>query len=242
MPGHLKIGTVLLALLALAGCDSETEIEYVDEYACAGPDLGLDGRWFGAMEDDTGTLFTLEWHVCGDEITREVVGGFASSVTGLLWSTGPNAWRGVLSDGTELRLLSDPARRHAMLVNDVFEFAVLERGAVGLPGYFLDDLDGNWSGRHARLGWNSTSVQAAWASCGAGRCDTAEAGGITATLWLDTLDVDFGLYRGDFVDSFGDAGLAGALMSPDLLFLGTYTCPDGFSGPWDCTFGALSFD
>ncbi len=46
MPAQLKIGTMLLALLALAGCDSET---IVVEYRCAGPDLGLDGNWFGAM-------------------------------------------------------------------------------------------------------------------------------------------------------------------------------------------------
>jgi hypothetical protein len=31
-------------------------------------------------------------------------------------------------------------------------------------------------------------------------------------------------------------------MSSDLLFLGTYSCPSGYGGPADCTFGALSFD
>ncbi len=239
MAAHLKIGTLLLALLALAGCDSETTVV---EYGCPGPDLGLDGRWFGAMEDDTGALFTLEWEICGDYIARETIGGFSSSVTGQLWETGPGTWRATLSDGTEVRILGNAARHHLMMVNDFFEFAVLERGARDLPGWFFDDLDGHWSGRHARLSWSSTYVQNAWALCGAGRCDTNEAGGVSATLWFDVLEEDFGMYRGEYLDSFGDEGIAGALMSPDLLFMGTYTCPFDYLGPEDCTFGALRFD
>jgi hypothetical protein len=238
MAAHLKIGTLLLVLL-LAGCDSET---VVVEYHCTGPDFGLDGNWFGVMEDDTGTLFTLEWEVCGDRITREVVGGFSSAVTGRLWPTGPGAWRGRLSDGTEFRMLADASRRHLMAVNDFFEFAVLERGALGLPGWFFDDLDGHWSGRHARLTWTSLDVQQAWALCGAGRCDTTEASGVSATLWFDVLDESFGMYRGEYVDSWGNEGVTGALMSPDLLFLGTYTCPFDYLGPEDCAFGALHYD
>jgi len=241
MAAHLKIATLLLALAALAGCDSEVDVIVVD-VECTGPDLGFDGRWFGAMEDDAGTLFTLEWEVCGDRITREYVNGFASSVSGDLWQTGAGTWEGQLSDGTWFRLLADPARRHLVMVNDLFEFAVLERGAEGLPGWFFSDLDGQWSGREAYGDWRPAYVQDTWALCGAGRCDTVAADGYAATLFFDVLEEDFGMYRGDFVDSFGDTGLAGALMSPDLLFLGTYICPDGFGGPWDCTFSALSFD
>lgn len=240
MTNTLRIGSLLLALLALAGCDDDDGHETA--HYCTGPDLGLDGTWFGAMEDDTGTLFTLEWRVCGDEIAREIVGGFSSGVTGQLWQTGPGAWRGVLSDGTELRMLTDPARRHAMMVNDVFEFAVLEREAIGLPGYLFSDLDGHWSGRHAWLSWSAGQVQDAWALCGAGRCDTTEAGGVSFTTWYDVLEPEFGMYRGEAIDSFGNDGIAGALMSPDLLFLGTYTCPLDYLGPEDCTFGALRFD
>jgi hypothetical protein len=239
MAAHLKIGILLLATLGLAGCGSETT---VIEVHCTGPDLGLDGHWFGAMEDDSGALFTLEWEVCGDRITREIVGGLSSAVSGRLWQTRPGAWRGVLSDGTEFRMLTGASRRHLMMVNDYFEFAVLERGARGLPGWFFDDLDGHWSGRHARVTWNSMDVRTAWALCGAARCDSSEAGGVSATLWFDELDREFGMYRGEYLDSWGEEGIAGALMSPDRLFLGTYTCPFGFLGLEDCTFGALQYD
>jgi hypothetical protein len=238
MTAPLRIAALLLAALALAGCSEETEVIIVD----CGPDLGFDGRWYGAMEDDTGALFTLEWQVCGDTITREYVNGFASSVSGQLWQTGADTFEGRLSDGTWFRLLADPARRHLVMVNDFFEFAVLERGAVGLPGWFFTDLDGEWSGREAYADWRPDVVQASWAVCSDGICDTVAADGYAATLYFDVLEADFGMYRGDFVDSLGQAGIAGALMSPDLLFLGTYTCPDGFAGPEDCTFGGLRYD
>jgi hypothetical protein len=139
-------------------------------------------------------------------------------------------------------MLTGPGRFHAMMVNDVFEFAVLERGALGLPRYFFSDLDGTWRGRHARFGANSAQLHDAWAWCEDGICDTEDTGGTFATLFFDELDRDFGRYLGEFVDAQDAAGVAGALMSSDLLFLGTYTCPTGYLGPADCTFGALSFD
>jgi hypothetical protein len=239
MTARLRIAALLLAALALAGCTEETEVIVVE---CTGPDLGFDGRWYGAMEDDTGTLFTLEWQVCGDRITREYVNGFPSGISGQLWQTGAGTWEGRLSDGTWFRLLADPARRHLVMVNDFFEFAVLERAATGLPGYFFTDLDGQWSGREAYDDWRPEFVQASWALCGEGRCDTVAADGYAATLYFDVLETNFGMFRGEFTDSIGQAGIAGALMSPDLLFLGTYTCPDGFVGPEDCTFSGLHFD
>jgi hypothetical protein len=240
MPATAKIGILLTALLALAACGGERERVVVVD--CPGPDLGLDGTWFGAMEDDGGDLFTLEWRICGDTITREIVSGFSTGISGRLWQTGPGAWRGRLSDGTEFHMLTDPGRRHAMMVNDYFEFAVLEHEALGLPRYFFSDLDGAWSGRHARLGRSSTELRDAWLLCADGVCDSEDAGGTFATLWFDELDRDFGLYFGEFVDSRDTFGFAGALMSSDLLFLGTYTCPSGYRGPADCTFGALNFD
>jgi hypothetical protein len=238
MPASAKIGILLTALLALTACNDE-RVVIVD---CPGPDLGLDGAWFGAMEDDGGDLFTLEWRICGDRITGEFVNDFSSGVSGRLWQTGPGAWRGRLSDGTEFHMLTDSGRRHAMMVNHHFEFAVLERGAPGLPNYYFSDLDGSWSGRHARFGSSSTQLRDAWMLCAEDICDSEDAGGTFATWWFDELDRDYGRYLGEFLDSQGAAGIAGALMSSDLLFLGTYACPSGYRGPADCTFGALGFD
>jgi hypothetical protein len=233
---HLKGLLLLCALPLLAACDTESRS------ACEGPNLGLDGAWFGAMEDDDGTLFTMEWRICRATITREIISGFASGVTGTLRNDGGGQWSGTLSDGTEFRMLTDPARSHATVITDWFEFAVLERHAAALPRYFFDDLDGNWVGRHARLAWPAMWVQEAWMACGAGLCTSNEAGGISASLDFEALDRDFGAYRGHFHDSLGEQGIAGALMSPDLMFLGTYTCPYDYRGPEDCTFGALRFD
>lgn len=235
MRGTLRIGLALVAITALAACDES-------EPRCSGPDLGLDGTWFGAMEDEGGVLYTLEWRICGDTIAREAIGGISVGATGSLRPAGTGVWRGALSDGTQFRMLTDPTRLHAMVVNDYFEFAVLERDSLGLPEFYFSDLDGHWRGRHARISWAATDVQQAWALCGAGSCTTTEAGGTSATLSFSELDPDFGMYRGSFVDSWGDEGIAGALMSGDLLFMGTYTCPYDYLGPEDCTFGALRFD
>ena len=233
---HLK-GLLLICVLPfLAACGSESRP------ACEGPDLGLDGIWFGAMEDDEGTLFTMEWHICRSTITREIISGFSSGVTGSLRNDGSGRWSGILSDGTEFRMLTDRTRGHATVITDWFEFAVLERHAVALPRYFFSDLDGNWSGLHGWQAWPAMQVDDAWMACGAGLCTSYEAGGISATLEFESLDRDFGAYRGLYHDSLGEQGIAGALMSADLLFLGTYTCPFEYRGPEDCTFGALRFD
>jgi hypothetical protein len=188
MSATAKIGILLTALLALAACDSERErVVAVD---CPGPDLGLDGIWFGAMEDDGGDLFTLEWRICGDRITREIVSGFSSGIRGQLWQTGAGAWRGRLSDGTQFHMLTGPGRHHAMMVNDFFEFAVLERGALGSPHYLFSDLDGTWSGRHARFGSSSAQLRDAWAWCEAASVTPKTTAGPSrlscSTSWIAT--------------------------------------------------------
>src|SRR5690606_40982822 len=123
----------------------------------------------------------------------------------------------------EFHMLTDPGRRHAMMVNEHFEFAVLEYEAPGLPGYFFSDLDGDWSGRHARLGWNSTELRDAWLLCDEGVCDSEDTGGTFETLWLDGLDEDYGLYFGEFVGSHDASGSAGAVLRSDPPVAGPCT-------------------
>lgn len=236
MAAFLRITLAMAALAVLAACGNDSDP------VCGGPDLGLDGSWAGVMETDDGDLFTLEWSICGDFIAREAIGGIDVGATGVIGPAGPAAWRGVLSDGTGFRMLTSPSGRHAMLVTDYFEFAVLERGARGLPEFFFSDLDGHWRGRHAYAGWGATHRWQAWMLCGAGSCSSSDTGGVSATLDFDWLERDFGMFQGDFVDSFGTRGIAGALMSADLMFMGTYTCPYDYLGPEECTFGAFDFD
>lgn len=234
---HIFAG-LIIACVALSGC----RIEAGTGSTVPPPTLGLDGTWFGAMEDPDGTLFTLEWRIQGEHLIREVLAGQPSGARGELWRVAPGQLEGVLSDGTWVRLLVSGDRRHALLVTDLFEFAVLTRDALTLPRFQFADLDGRWRGRQAWADWFDGEVVRASAFCGAGTCEILAEDGVITDLVLTQLDRTYGLYRGGYADSLGDSGIAGALVSADLLFMGTYSCPIDYLFPEDCTFGAFSFD
>jgi hypothetical protein len=233
-----RIAPLALLLVLLSACRVEGELAAP---ACPGPSLGLDGDWFGTMEDEDGTLFTLEWRICGERISRELLSGINGGMTGWLNGDGLATFSGQLADGTELRIVASTDRRHMVVVTDYFEFAVLQRSALRLPVFAFADLDGRWRGRHARVDWNTTWLYDATAECRDGICDSRESGGVTARASFSRLDTVYGAFRGSYTDSFGERGPAGALMSADTLFVGTWTCPFDYRGPEDCTFGALSW-
>jgi hypothetical protein len=239
MPAYPRCLLLLPVALLLTACGTEGELEVVPR--CQGPALGLDGDWFGTMEDEDGTLFTLAWEICGDRIVRETISGISAGTVGSLRYQGSGSFSATLSDGTRLLMLTDPARRHAMVVSDFFEFAVLERAARALPPFLYGDLEGHWRGRHAQWGWQATVLYDASMQCEPGVCRSHEAGGVAATLSLGQFNPAWGRFRGSFADSLGNRGIAGALLSADLNFVGTYTCVMDYRGPEDCTFGALSY-
>ncbi|TVQ49201.1 MAG: hypothetical protein EA371_03975 [Gammaproteobacteria bacterium] len=232
------LGALMLGSLLLAGC----RIEAGTGVSHPSPTLGLDGTWFGAMEDADGTLFTLEWRIQGERLTREVIAGQSSGVRGDLWRVGPGQLEGLLSDGTWVRLLISGDREHALLVTEFFEFAVLTREARALPRFLFADLDGRWRGRQAWEDWFDGELVRATAFCAAGDCEIVADDGVITDLVFNRLDPDYGLFRGGFADSLGESGLAGALVSADFRFLGTYSCPIDYLFPEDCTFGAFTFD
>lgn len=226
MTGYRKLSLLLLLVLPLlSACGVD------DEPACGSTPLGLDGTWFGAMEDDEGTLFTLEWRICGDRISAQRLSGVDYGVGGYLVRDGAGVYVAYLDDGTQSRLLTAPGLEHGLMVNEFFDFAVLERGARFLPRQRYTDLDGEWRGRFARLLPSATVLQSAWAWCGSGLCSQTRADGVSVLLDFDEFVPDFGLYRGDYAH-----GIAGALLSPDREVMATYTCPVGYRSPADCGF------
>lgn len=227
----------VLALLLLVPLLSAC-VEDDRTYPCSGPDLGLDGTWFGAMEDDLGTLFTMEWRICGSGIVGHRLSGTDFGLTGHLASEAPGVYRAYLSDGSDARLLTDPGRRYGVMVSDFFDFAVLQRGAQGLPHFHFTDLDGVWFGRQARQSGSNLVLIQSSLYCGSGLCSTQEADGFNASVDFAELDRDFGLFRGSYTASSGSRGIAGALMSADGEFLGSYFCPYGYNDPWQCRFGS----
>ena len=232
MAGYRKPFLLLLLILPLLSACGSDEAD-----TCGGVALGLDGTWFGALEDDQGSLFTLEWQVCGDRITRKRLSGPDYGLTGRLVREGGGVYVAYLSDGSTSRLLTAPGLNHGLMVNDFFDFALIQRGAQILPQYRFSDLDGSWSGRHARLLPSATRLQSTLAWCGSGFCSLERADGEIAQAEFLDFNRDFGLYLGDYTDGWSNQGIAGALMSPDRQVLGTYTCTAGYQSPADCGFG-----
>jgi len=232
MAGYRKLSLLLLLIVPLLSACGPDDAE-----GCGAIPLGLDGTWFGALEDDQGSLFTLEWQVCGDRITRQRLSGQDFGVTGRLVHDGAGVYVVYLSDGSRSRLLTAPGLNHGLMVNDFFDFALIQRGAPIRPRYRFSDLDGSWTGRQARLLPASTQLQSAWAWCGSGFCSLSQADGGMAQVEFLEFNRDFGLYLGDYTDSWSNQGIAGALLSPDRQVLGTYTCAAGYQSPADCGFG-----
>ncbi|WP_018231151.1 hypothetical protein [Thioalkalivibrio thiocyanodenitrificans] len=225
----------VLLLPLLSACVEDTKVR-----GCHGV-LGLDGTWFGAMEDDAGSLFTLEWRICDDHIVRHRLSGSDFGITGYLLKEAHGVYRARFSDGSRARLFTDPGRRHGIMVSEFFDFAVLERHAPGLPRYRFRDIDGSWFGRQMRRHGGRLALTASEATCGSGLCSTLNADGFGMLMDLPLLERDFGLWWGDYTASSG-SGIAGAMLSPDREFMGTYSCPAGYSDPWQCRFGVYRRD
>jgi hypothetical protein len=226
---RLALACVLLAPL-LSACVAEDRPR-----GCHGK-LGLDGVWFGAMEDDQGSLFTLEWRVCGDRIVRYRLSGVDFDAGGRLVREAPGVHRARLGDGTRVRLFTAPGRRHGVMVSEFFDFAVLERGAVALPRYRFSDLDGGWTGRQVDLSGGLPVQAGSRSDCGSGYCSTLDADGFGTLLDLPWLERDFGHWWGTHTGPAG-GGIAGAMLSPDREFMGTYSCPAGYTHAGQCRFG-----
>jgi hypothetical protein len=231
MRSSWKIWAALILLVPLLGaCGGEEKPR-----SCDGG-LGLDGTWFGAMEDDLGSLFTMQWRVCDDRIVRQRISGVDYGTRGRLTWEAPGVYRTRFDDGTRARLLTDPSGRYGALVSEFFDFAVLEREAFALPRYRPGDLNGVWRGRQLRQSGSLLAVSDSRSDCASGFCSILDGDGDTMLLDLANLERDYGLWWGGYTGARG-GGIAGALMSADREFLGTYSCPAGYGDPWDCRFG-----
>ena len=233
----MKIPVIAVGAVLLAGCGGSSPDD-----ECDGPALGLDGRWFGSVENASGLLDSLEWQICGSQIIDERLSGIDFGITGSLVAEGAGVYSLRFSDGVRGWLIADDRERYGLVITQAGEFALLQRGAIALPLYFYEDLDGVWSGWEAQTsGQAITLAAAASLACSFGFCSASAADGWNATLDFPFFDSAFGLWQGDYADVF-DSGIAAALLSPDRRQVATYACPEGFSWPRDCRFAVLGLD
>lgn len=232
----MRVPVIVLGAWLLAACGGSSP-----DNRCDGPALGLDGRWFGTVEAGSGLLDSLEWQICGSEIIDERLSGIDFGITGTLESAGAGVFSLRFSDGARGWLIADDWQRYGLVITQAGEFALLQRGALSLPLFFYDDLDGVWSGWQVQTGGPAVTLAAASLACSLGYCSASVVDGWNATLDFPFFDNVSGLWEGDYADAF-ETGIAAALLSADRRQAATYACPAGFSWPRDCRFALLGRD
>lgn len=209
------------------------------------PDVSLDdlaGTWFGTLEDSVRVLHTLAVTFGSPSITAVIIDGVDQGLTGTVTKEGGQVFAFVLSDGTKGGFLVDANAAHAVFVDDIFEFGVVEKGATSFPTYLINDVDASWSGLDIETDDFVTFGQFTTAlTCASLACTFTGSNGVTGNVSLTTaFDSAFGRWIGTFTNSVGNAGEARAFLSADKTFAGAWVCDNVGVFPADCDFLALN--
>ncbi len=242
---HLAMALVMATALGLAACGGGGGGGGGGAPPAGGPDVSLDdlaGTWFGTLEDSARTLHTLSLTFGSPTITAITIDGVNQGLTGTVTKEGAQVFSFVLSDGTKGGFLVDENAAHAVLLDDMLEFGVVEKGATSLPTYVSNDSDGSWSGLDVEtddfvtFGQFTTTL-----TCSSLTCTFTRNNGVTGNVSLTTdFNSAFGRWIGSFTNSVGNSGEVRAFMSADKTFAGVWACDDFGLVPADCDFLALN--
>jgi len=125
---------VSFAMLALCACGGGSG---------GGSSSVLKGTWYGSGLDLINNPNGMVMRVVvedGNKITEVEVDGVNQQVTGSLARVQSQIYEFSLDDGTLGGIAFDDTLEHGFLITDTMTFAVLERGAVGLPAYQVADV------------------------------------------------------------------------------------------------------
>lgn len=211
-----------------------------------GPPQQINGVWFGSLQDPLGTLHTYTVTIVGGAVTEIQIDGVVQMdagqlLTGTISKDSDVLYSLTLSDGTEIAFIIDPAVLYAAVVDDEFNFGVVEKGANGLPGYVDSDIDGNWSGVTVETDFTISTEVPSTASCTFPTCNANSAGVdsvIAVAFFPGVVVTNSAQWVGTFVETLGDTGAVRVMLSPDKLFAVSYACVDEALFPTDCGFSA----
>ncbi len=240
---HLAMALMVVMTLGLAACGGGGGGSGGGSAPPPGPDVDdLAGTWFGTLEDAARTLHTLALTFGSLTITAVTIDGVDQGLTGTVMKEGGQTFSFVLSDGTKGGFLVDAKAAHAVFLDDMLEFGVVEKGATSLPTYVSNDSDGRWSGLDVEtddfvtFGQFTTTL-----TCSSLACTFTGNNGVTGNVSLTTdFDSGFGRWIGTFTNSVGSSGEVHAFMSADKTFAGVWACDNVGSIPADCDFLALN--
>jgi len=238
---------VSFALLALFACGGGSG---------GGGSASLEGTWLGPAIDGT-------WWMDAPAVVVSVVIDGSNQITGLEIDGTPQNLTGTtakvsgqsrifefaLSDGTEGGLILDPAVEHAVMLDQFARFAILEKGAAGLPAYQQSDVfDKDYAGLIVFLDGSmeldevhDAQVQVFADGAFSGSDSAGYTFSNTAQGKLVLVDALYGVWQGQY-DANGPGGASTGwvvmLLSPDKAFVGAIVCDSTASSPLECGFGA----
>ncbi len=216
--------------------------------------LGLNGTWGGIAEDINYEMGTISATVEDRTITQFLIDGIDQTQTSSLAPLASDIFEYLTSDGIYGGMLSDPSKSYGVIVNENWEFGVVQKEASTPYGSAtIVDLNGSWSGFFVSLFDSAYFRYPATAECNSGVCVTTATGpavslqgaivddvtGVQSTATFvhrSTLAFD-----GEFSNTRGGSGVNTGFLSKDKRFLGAYACQENLLLQ-ECEFGAFVKD
>ena len=213
--------------------------------------LGLDGTWGGIAEDIDYDMGTISATVEERSITRFSIDGVDQNQTSLIAPIESDVFSYRTSDGINGGMIVDPSKLYGVIVNEQWEFGVVQKGATAPYGSAtIVDLNGSWSGFFVGLFDDEYYRFPVTSECNSNICVTTATGpavngqgvvveeitGVQSTanfMHRASLAFDF-----TFANTLGGSGVGAGFLSKDKRFLGVYACPESMI-LGECEFGAL---
>ncbi len=230
----MRFASVVALVFSLAGCGGGSGGS--TGFSVNVPIQSLDGTWFGSMNDAVGGLHSYQITIAGGAIGQILVDAVDQGFTGAIVRESDTLFTLTLSDGTVVEFFIDAAVQHAGFVDDGFNFGVVQKDALGLPTFFINDTDGDWSGNSVVTDFTTSLEFASTASCLNLLC-TATGNGVNSNVDLSGgFSSAFGRWQGTFNNSAGDSGVITVMLSADKQFAGSFACDAAGVFPVDCDF------
>jgi len=242
----VKVATVVLAAsmsIILVGCGGGG--------GSSSSSLGLNGTWGGIADDINLDMATISAAIDGNSITRFEIDGVSTGQTATITRLQSDVFEYLTNDGVYGGFMTDPSKSYAVVVNELWDFAVVQKGASAPFGSAsILDLGGTWAGSVIGFFEDTTYRYPVTGECNSGICVFTATGPIVdengalledATGVQSTWDVFHRVslaFDAVWQNTLGASGFGSGFLSKDKRFLGVYAClPSAIIE--DCEFGAL---
>lgn len=215
--------------------------------------LGLDGTWGGILEDIDYNLSTTSVTIKDQSATEFRIDGNTTGQTASINALQPDIFEYYSNDDIFGGFVTDPSKTYAVAVNELWDFAVIQKGASAPYGSAsVVDLNGAWKGTAVGFFNEIVYRYPVEGECGSGICvwtatgpartlDGATFVDVTGTQSTWNLSHRSTLVFGTtWSNSIGSSGFGGAALSKDKKFLGGYGCPQSSGFVEECEYAALT--